>query len=353
MKKYNDIGDLFRDNFKDYAPVPSSHVWENISQKVVKPHSSYFKFKYVYIGATIFIATTAITLSIVLQQTKTTHHVTSINSLNSTEQTIHINKDKIIQDHITTLGKTTGNKTLIKNTTSKKIDSTENQSTTTPLVEKTIPPQLHIQTITQTSNTEKEQKEIKMLHKTGQKENFEQTNPEYTSNKELSVRNTDKAIYISKDTTVCENAIITLYAKNAKNIMWNNGQTDEEIREIINQSKTFTVNYTDAYGKDTTAHIFVRAVPCTILTIPTAFTPNNDGLNDEFRIFASGTFSEFEIIIYSTHKKILFQTSHIEQGWDGTHNGNILPHGVYLYRVRYKDNFNQTIERKGEFLLIR
>ena len=36
MKKYNDIGDLFRENFKDYSPKPSSKVWENIHTEVSK-----------------------------------------------------------------------------------------------------------------------------------------------------------------------------------------------------------------------------------------------------------------------------------------------------------------------------
>ena len=62
MKQYKDIGELFKDNFKDYAPEPSSHVWKNIRKKVSKPVFS--MRKYVFYGSAMIGIITAITLSV-------------------------------------------------------------------------------------------------------------------------------------------------------------------------------------------------------------------------------------------------------------------------------------------------
>lgn len=89
------------------------------------------------------------------------------------------------------------------------------------------------------------------------------------------------------------------------------------------------------------------------LLIPNAFTPNNDGTNDIFRIrnFSNQRLLEFKI--FNRWGTILFHTQDPKGGWDGTFKGNPQPMGVYGYviRIAYSDSVVETY--KGTITLIR
>ena len=72
------------------------------------------------------------------------------------------------------------------------------------------------------------------------------------------------------------------------------------------------------------------------LWIPTAFTPNGDGLNDVFEIEASGVV-EFELEILSRWGHEIYRMSSLEDPWwDGTFKGNLLPEDYYTWSVVVK-----------------
>ncbi|MCB0495694.1 MAG: gliding motility-associated C-terminal domain-containing protein [Cyclobacteriaceae bacterium] len=90
-----------------------------------------------------------------------------------------------------------------------------------------------------------------------------------------------------------------------------------------------------------------------IIAIPNSFTPNGDGINDNFII--QGKFiSEFEMEIYDRWGEALFHTTEMEKGWDGnTSKGKRLPVGNYAYWIRIKDfNGNDHI-RTGSVLILK
>jgi gliding motility-associated-like protein len=87
--------------------------------------------------------------------------------------------------------------------------------------------------------------------------------------------------------------------------------------------------------------------------IPSAFTPNNDGLNDFFKPSANAI-SDYKIKIFNRWGQLLFQTTNVLEGWDGKVNGIPQPIGTYTYFVIYKDeNMDKKQSQKGTFLLIR
>lgn len=88
------------------------------------------------------------------------------------------------------------------------------------------------------------------------------------------------------------------------------------------------------------------------ITIPSAFTPNGDGLNDYFMPVAEG-FAKFEMSIFNNWGEELFASSRIESGWDGTHRGRLLPRGNYMYRISMTMLSGEVIHRSGSFTLIR
>ncbi len=71
-----------------------------------------------------------------------------------------------------------------------------------------------------------------------------------------------------------------------------------------------------------------------LVKLPTAFTPNDDGNNDIFRIRGVGI-SDIEIFrVYNRWGEQLFETSQLSEGWDGTYKGQKVEQGVYMYYVQ-------------------
>ena len=66
-----------------------------------------------------------------------------------------------------------------------------------------------------------------------------------------------------------------------------------------------------------------------------AFSPNNDGLNDEFIIKHSCDLSQFRIRIFNRWGEEVYSSMNVNAGWDGTVQGKPAPMAVYNYTVQY------------------
>ena len=86
--------------------------------------------------------------------------------------------------------------------------------------------------------------------------------------------------------------------------------------------------------------------------IPSAFTPNGDGLNDLFYVNANFEPKNYEIFIYSRGGDLMFTARDIRIGWDGKMHGRTLPHGVYPYIIKFKDSNGNEQTQQGQVLLI-
>ena len=65
--------------------------------------------------------------------------------------------------------------------------------------------------------------------------------------------------------------------------------------------------------------------------VPTAFTPNNNGVNDTWYIPPLAAFNEFEISFSIDAGKLVFQLVNINKRWDGTYNGcHSLPASMFI-----------------------
>ncbi len=89
------------------------------------------------------------------------------------------------------------------------------------------------------------------------------------------------------------------------------------------------------------------------LLIPNAFSPNNDGQNDIFKICNMTNEKLIDFKVFNRWGTILFRTTDPKQGWDGTSKGQMQPIGVYGYviRIGYSDGYVETY--KGTVTLIR
>lgn len=90
------------------------------------------------------------------------------------------------------------------------------------------------------------------------------------------------------------------------------------------------------------------------LFVPSAFTPDGNGLNDYFRPVSAGIRHLDFFQVYSRWGQLLYSTSDIKaRGWDGTWKGQAQPPGTYVFVVLATDFYGKKIQRKGTVVLIR
>ncbi|MGB3946753.1 MAG: gliding motility-associated C-terminal domain-containing protein, partial [Bacteroidia bacterium] len=93
---------------------------------------------------------------------------------------------------------------------------------------------------------------------------------------------------------------------------------------------------------------------CNNLSLPNAFSPNNDGRNDLFSIHGwPGCVSDFSLVIFNRWGQKVYETENVSAYWDGTLKGKALDPGVYIYYINAKSVNGEDIVRKGNISLIK
>lgn len=90
------------------------------------------------------------------------------------------------------------------------------------------------------------------------------------------------------------------------------------------------------------------------ILMPTAFSPNGDGKNDIFKVEGPGLEKLIYLQIFTYTGSLIFETSNLNEGWDGTYHGKPQPSGVYFYKVKAKIfNDNREYEKEGALKLVK
>jgi gliding motility-associated-like protein len=87
---------------------------------------------------------------------------------------------------------------------------------------------------------------------------------------------------------------------------------------------------------------------------PNAFTPNEDGTNDVFRIIGPET-RLFELVIWDRWGQEVFRSNNIEDVWTGNKLGgtHYVQDGIYLYRYKASISLTEFVEHQGKVLVTR
>jgi gliding motility-associated-like protein len=125
----------------------------------------------------------------------------------------------------------------------------------------------------------------------------------------------------------------------------------EQPMAMPEQSTTYLVTATTSDGCQDTAQTQL-VVRTSEVYIPTAFSPNNDGLHDRLDVFVMSAKS-FHIRIYNRWGEIVFESQDMQQKWDGTFKGDICPTDQYIYVVDVVWQNDKAYHKQGMVMLLR
>ncbi len=121
----------------------------------------------------------------------------------------------------------------------------------------------------------------------------------------------------------------------------------------IDHDMTYVVTGRTAADCEGSDEIFIKAYKGPEIYVPTAFTPNNDGLNDLMRATAIGMKSYNFFTIYDRWGEVIFTTKDFNKGWDGKWKGVLQSTGTYVWIAETVDFRGNVVKRNGTTTLLR
>ncbi len=110
----------------------------------------------------------------------------------------------------------------------------------------------------------------------------------------------------------------------------------------------YKLTATSVFGCTNEDYVKIKVVDG--IFVPTAFTPNNDGKNDSWKIPYLDPDLGATVSVYNRFGQIVYTVTSQEVNWDGTLHGEIQPTGIFVYTISFK-NGQQLM--KGVLTLIR
>ena len=163
----------------------------------------------------------------------------------------------------------------------------------------------------------------------------------------------------NNDTTISLGSHVQLHAINGPDYTWTpvEGLSCVDCASPVAQPMqptTYIVSTVTGLNCIKEDHVTVYVDTRRFVFVPTAFTPNKDGVNDEFRVKAGGV-AVFRMSVYNRWGKLIFTSSDLHKGWDGTYVKELQPNGAYVYMIEYAyyGSEEKVYLQKGTIMLIR
>jgi len=137
--------------------------------------------------------------------------------------------------------------------------------------------------------------------------------------------------------------------RNDKDIRYTFNEVSESAPEYYNVD--LVVRNSESVECFDSAHVEFELHNSFIL-VPNVFTPNGDGVNDEFRV-AYRSICEFHCWIYNRWQHLVYQWDDPAKGWDGTYAGRKEPDSAFIYIIEAKGCDGQKYKLKGTVNLLR
>lgn len=345
MMNSKQLGEIFSNKLKGLEKQPSPQVWSSIENKLggISPQYQWFSSFNTFVISTIVVVS-SITIGYFIYN----------NNLNKTpiinEQQLLSNTDnnKIEQKKI---NENVINENVVKTTprhkNNKEVDIINN--TIVPVIE-------------ENNKSEKPDNNFPLSNPQVKNDNLNTSNekaiaevlPDSTLNNESTNLKSIKErvpITFDNDKHICKGDKVTLRAAGGESYLWSNGATSDSVTVKPPSSTFYTIAVTDEYGRKYYGSINVKVTDCN-LYLPNAFSPNGDGVLDNFKP-AFKDVKSYHLMIFSRNGDLVFETKDPDQAWDGSYKGNTAPVGAYIYIIKYVNSYDEHNEVKGFVTLVR
>ncbi len=118
------------------------------------------------------------------------------------------------------------------------------------------------------------------------------------------------------------------------------------------ESTWYFVTVTNAQGCQIVDSVYIEVDPSSNIYVPNIFSPNGAGDNNIYYVRGKGI-QQFNLMIFNRWGQIVFESTDIENGWDGTTNGSPLNQGVFVYKLDVTFYSGETFNQTGNITLIR
>ncbi|MDN3656931.1 gliding motility-associated C-terminal domain-containing protein [Ferruginibacter paludis] len=125
---------------------------------------------------------------------------------------------------------------------------------------------------------------------------------------------------------------------------------------IVKAPGIYSVVVTTADGCSDSASITIElSHNCDDILFPTAFSPNNDGLNDQFGPLPLRNLSllkNYSLRIYNRYGQVVFSSTNPFEKWDGSFRGQPADTGSYMWRAEYIYNNGSALKKEGAITIV-
>jgi len=143
---------------------------------------------------------------------------------------------------------------------------------------------------------------------------------------------------------ICPGQAIEITPGNFATYAWEDGSTERALN--VSVPGTYAVQVADGLC-DRTIDINVSLDCSEDIFVPTAFSPNGDGVNDHFGLAAAQP-GEYDLMIFDRWGSLVYQATVNGPGWDGKVGTRRADSGVYVYHIEWND-----VQLSGSVSLLR
>ncbi|MFH0864740.1 MAG: gliding motility-associated C-terminal domain-containing protein [Bacteroidota bacterium] len=163
--------------------------------------------------------------------------------------------------------------------------------------------------------------------------------------------------YAGQDTTIMAGTTLQLNATGGLLYQWipstdlDNPNIPDPISSTL-ENISYVVFVTDTFGCTASDTINITVDESADIFIPDIFSPNDDGQNDILYVRGHGI-KELDFVVFDRWGEKVFETTDINNGWDGTYKGDKLFTAVFAYYIKVSFYDGNNYEGKGNITLVR
>jgi gliding motility-associated-like protein len=105
-----------------------------------------------------------------------------------------------------------------------------------------------------------------------------------------------------------------------------------------------TLIVTNDFGCMDSSSLVVPVISDVLIFAPNTFTPDGDKFNQTWQVYMQGIdIYQFNLLIFNRWGEIVWESNNIDIPWDGTYNGQLVPDGTYVWKIRTKNPYDDNV----------